>query len=97
MIETASLCILVFLLLTHLLNWYSDQITYQASFPLSVIKNAQEPVNLVTEESPEVEWFENKNPISASNIAQKISLYWQHLLLPISAGVWAVIVVLCEP
>ncbi|WP_417432904.1 hypothetical protein [Kiloniella sp.] len=92
MIESAGFGMLAFLSVTHILNWYTDYIAYQASFPLNVIKSQQDPTVRVTEKSTGEKWEEQQTPIIKSNWAQKISLFGQHLLIPLTLALITLII-----
>ena len=93
MVVTAAAVLLIFLIIVHILNWINDYIGYKASFSLFIIKDMIEPNNITDEgdgRSPERIWKENRKTIEASNTAQKLSLYIQHLAVPLIAGLLAI-------
>jgi hypothetical protein len=91
MITLAVFGWLIYLVITHALNWYNDYLGYQASFVVAEIKESYAPTPRLTEDSkdPSDAWTEDKKTIEGFNRAQKFSLYAQHLIVPLIAGLLA--------
>lgn len=89
--------LLISLLITHFLNWFNDWIGYQAFFPISEVKSILHPDNISAENVDRkeiIEVFEkHKTTIRTAKWAQIVSLYGQHLALPIGAAGFALALV----
>ena len=92
MITVIALGLLIFLGITHILNWWNDFIGYRASAIVNIVSNEREKVEgeIGIRKSDPIKTYEQlvtkyQNTIKAANLAQWVSLWIQHLVAPLVA------------
>jgi len=110
MVVTAAMGILVFLIITHFLNWMNDKLTYKTSALKEFHETSQNPINLVNlldaikKENTAIEGLGPENTqhlqklldgyyrtLKITSWTQWMMVYLQHCIVPIIAGILAVV------
>jgi len=103
MIEAAACSMILFMLIAHGLNWFTDKTAFEQGELVKIYnkqKQLDQPGDFVEsgeEIKPYKKLIQNfKKEITLTTYTQKVSLWGQHLIFPVATGIFALNLLVCK-